>query len=112
LKDEYELITKTLVELTNPKGEVGGYMVVDHEQDYEIVEFALGDVHPLQNVSSKDIYYLGPIAYAGKVNSTELKDLKTNLTFNKSELNNIIAKKEAHLMKLISLLRLVTTRIK
>ncbi|MCZ8540270.1 C39 family peptidase [Psychrobacillus psychrodurans] len=99
LKDEYEKITKSLVELIDSKGQLGGYMVVDHDKDYEIIEFAVGDVHPLQDVSTQEIYYLGPLSYAEKVSSTQLKDLKTKQNFEKTELARLIAKNKATVLE-------------
>lgn len=96
MKDENELANKTLIELINSNNELGGYMVVDHEQEYEVIEFAVGEVHPLQEVSTEEIYYLGPVSYAEKVSENELKDLKTDVLFDVAELNNIKTWKEAN----------------
>lgn len=94
LLDENNTVTKTHVELVNLKNQLSGYMVVDHAQNYEIVEFALGDVHPLQNITSNSVYYLGPLAYAELLDDTKLKYVQTNDTFEKSELKEIKKKIE------------------
>lgn len=90
--DENSFISKTLVELINETNSLSGYMVVDHD-NFDIVEFSLGDTHPLQNIYSNMIYYLGPVSYAVTINSNELKELKSDQVYNKTELQNL--KKES-----------------
>lgn len=88
LLDENNQATKTLVELVNSNNQLSGYMIVDHTQNFEVVEFALGNVHPLQSTTSNNVYYLGPLAYAESVGNN-MKDVKTNTLFEKNKLQEV-----------------------
>lgn len=61
LKDEEHNVSHYLVEL-DKYGELGGYMILDVSSPSEpvITEFALGNVHPYQDIAtSEEAYYFG-----------------------------------------------------
>ncbi|SDZ13222.1 hypothetical protein SAMN05421736_106200 [Evansella caseinilytica] len=87
LFDIGEEATYYLVELHHKDGELGGYMIVDVSDSnfVFITEFAAGDVHPYQDISSSDPYYFGHGNYAYEENEI-LIDMRTEQPLNKEEI--------------------------
>jgi len=91
MKGANHKFTRALVELDDSNEDLGGYMIVeDTDNGLHVTEFALGDVHPLQDIKSSSVYYLGPLGYYENLGNGKVKDLKTNkkLDFNKLDVND------------------------
>lgn len=94
LKDQEGVISKALVELININKDLSGYMIVDMDMNYEIVEFALGDVHPLMDLDKQDdLYYLGPLSYAKSIEKNQLLELRTDQVISKDDIKNLKEKR-------------------
>ncbi|NMO96341.1 C39 family peptidase [Paenibacillus lemnae] len=87
MKDEYEELTKSLVVLQRESG-VAGYFIIDNNSGL-LIEFAMGDVYPGQGEDETNLYYLGPLFYANKVDSNTFEELSTDQTFEADSLQEI-----------------------
>lgn len=91
LMDENHEVSKFLVEFTK-KSALSGYAIIDltEENGYEVVEFALGDVHPFIDLKQNEQgYFFGPLTYAMKDNSNEITDLKYKKKITEEDLEQI-----------------------
>ncbi|TCP68317.1 C39 family peptidase [Baia soyae] len=83
LLDKEHKETVYFVELVKAsEAKIGGYMVASKGK---VIEFSLGDTHPLQNVENP-VYYLGPINYAEDLGNHYLRDLRTGEKFSKDSI--------------------------
>lgn len=74
-----------LVELTNSLNELSGYMVVDLNKE-KVVEFAIGNTHPLIKEQKNKVRYLGPASYAEEIGNGFVKDMRTQTIHNISDI--------------------------
>jgi hypothetical protein len=91
LMDENNDATKFLVEFAE-KSKLSAYAIVDisEEKGYEVVEFALGDVHPYMDLKQNEQgYYFGPLTYAKKTKHDEIIDLRYKKTITEKDLKEI-----------------------
>ncbi len=99
MKDENRKETKYLVELEK-NGSLAGYMVVDSLEGM-VVEFALGNVHPLLHKTG-EIFYLGPLFYGEVDNAGKIIDLRTKKEISEDILEKIRKRKADFTSKSIS----------